>query len=73
MMQAFEFEIDAEKNIIEIPPQYCQLYSKHMRVIILVAEKPKAKNQKYNFSDIAGKLEWQGDAVQEQRRIRDEW
>ena len=40
-MQAFEFEIDAEKNIIEIPPQYSQLYSKHMKVIILVAEKQK--------------------------------
>ncbi len=39
--------------------------------IILVAE--KAKSQKYNFSDIAGKLEWRGDAVEEQRKIRDEW
>jgi hypothetical protein len=28
---------------------------------------------KYDFSDIAGKLSWRGDAVAEQRRIRDEW
>ena len=72
-MQTFQFEIYAKKNLIEIPPQYSQLYSKHMKVIILVDEKPKAKTQKYNFSDIAGKLEWQGDAVAEQRKIRDEW
>jgi len=70
-MQAFEFEIDAEKNIIEIPSQYSQVYSKHMKVILLVAE--KQKKNKYNFSDVAGKLEWQGDAVNEQRKIRDEW
>ena len=70
-MQAFEFEIDSEKNIIEIPYQYSQVYSKHMKVILLVAE--KQKKNKYNFSDVAGKLEWQGDAVNEQRKIRDEW
>jgi hypothetical protein len=29
--------------------------------------------QKYDFSDIAGRLQWQGDAVAEQRRLRDEW
>jgi len=28
---------------------------------------------KYRFLDLAGKLEWQGDAVAEQRAIRDEW
>jgi len=68
-MQAFEFEIDAKKNLIEIPPEYHQLYSKHLKVIILVDEQVN----KYDFSDVAGKLEWQGDAIQEQRKMRDEW
>ena len=27
----------------------------------------------YDFSDLAGKLQWKGDAVKEQRRLRDEW
>ena len=72
-MQAFEFESDAEKNVIEIPPQFSQLYSKHLRVILLIGDKINTINQKYDFSDVAGKLEWQGDAVQEQRKIRDEW
>ncbi|MDM8565749.1 hypothetical protein QUF74_08860 [Candidatus Halobeggiatoa sp. HSG11] len=66
-MKTFEFEIDAKKNIIEIPSKYSQLYSKHMKVIILIAE------NEYDFSDVVGKLEWQGDAVKEQRTIRDEW
>ncbi len=32
-----------------------------------------AVNPSYDFSDLAGKLEWKGDAVAEQRRLRDEW
>ncbi len=31
------------------------------------------KKALYDFSDLAGKLQWQGDAVAQQRRIRDEW
>ncbi|MCC7245392.1 MAG: hypothetical protein IT269_06920 [Saprospiraceae bacterium] len=27
----------------------------------------------YNFSDIAGKLKWHGNALEEQRRLRNEW
>jgi hypothetical protein len=29
--------------------------------------------KKYTFSDLAGKLEWKGDAVARQRALRDEW
>jgi hypothetical protein len=28
---------------------------------------------RYDFSDLVGKLTWQGDALSEQRRLRDEW
>lgn len=31
------------------------------------------RQQKYQFSDLAGKLEWDGDAVAQQRALRDEW
>ncbi len=27
----------------------------------------------YDFSDLTGKLEWKGDALGQQRMIRDEW
>ncbi len=55
------------KNLIKIPSEYSQLYYKHMKVIVLISE------NNYDFSDIAGKLEWQGDAIQDQRTIRYEW
>lgn len=28
---------------------------------------------KYDFSDLVGKLEWKGDAVDERRLLREEW
>ena len=27
----------------------------------------------YSFSDLAGKLTWSGDALEEQRKLRNEW
>ena len=33
-------------------------------------ENPKPK---YDFSDFFGKLEWKGDALAEQKKLRDEW
>ncbi len=32
----------------------------------------KTPDKKYHFSDLAGKLEWKGDPVAQQRKIRDE-
>lgn len=37
---------------------------------VLPVEKPRVK---YDFSDLVGKLTWQGDAVAMQRSLRDEW
>lgn len=28
---------------------------------------------RYDFTDLVGKLQWHGDAVAEQRKMRDEW
>jgi hypothetical protein len=40
-------------------------------VIVVMAEVP---NQgRYDCSDLVGKLAWRGDAVTEQRRLREEW
>ena len=33
----------------------------------------KTESQKIDFSDIAGKLSWEGDALAEQKRLRAEW
>ena len=40
---------------------------------VIVVPLQEVKKQKYDFSDIVGKLQWKGDAVAEQRRLRDEW
>ena len=34
---------------------------------------PAEKRPKYDFSNLFGRLQWKGDAVAEQRRMRDEW
>ena len=35
--------------------------------------KPKPPGGGYDFSDLVGKLQWSGNALDEQRRLRDEW
>ena len=43
--------------------------------LILVINPIQAERKvgKYDFSDLVGKLNWQGDAVATQRDLRDEW
>ncbi|NUN08825.1 MAG: hypothetical protein HUU54_06585 [Ignavibacteriaceae bacterium] len=58
---------------IEIPED---LKGKDIEVIILPLNEENTKKtarKKYDFSDIAGKLKWRGDAVAVQRSMRDEW
>jgi hypothetical protein len=55
---------------IELPKDY---ENKKLEVIVMeIGETPDDK-KKYDFSDIAGKLEWKGDAVAEQKKMRNEW
>ena len=42
-------------------------------VIPAAADKEKKKKSKYDFSNLYGKLEWKGDALAEQKKIRSEW
>jgi len=44
-----------------------------VELILVVSNVPQPNGQKYNFSDVVGKLEWRGGAVEEQRKLRDEW
>jgi hypothetical protein len=39
----------------------------------VVGGSPQPNVSKYNFADVVGKLQWQGDALEEQRKLRDEW
>ena len=41
--------------------------------VIVVMDENATAAGKYNCSDLVGKLKWKGDAVTEQRRLREEW
>ncbi len=41
-------------------------------VVALNALSPEKKTR-YRFSDLSGKLEWSGDPLLEQQRLRNEW
>ena len=48
----------------------------HVRILVEEVETTQAVVSaagNYNFADLRGTLKWQGDALTEQRRIRDEW
>jgi hypothetical protein len=46
----------------------------HAHVLITLLQQPTGiQPGKYDFSGVAGQLKWSGDAVKEQRKLRDEW
>jgi hypothetical protein len=46
----------------------------HAHVLITLLHQSTDKRPgKYDFSGVAGRLKWAGDAVKEQRKLRDEW
>ena len=44
-----------------------------VELVLVVGNGLQPNRQRYNFSDVVGKLEWQGDALAEQRKLRNEW
>ncbi len=54
--------------IYQLPEQQLE---KIFNLIRLFKDEKHYGCRKYDFSDLAGKLKWKGDAVVEQRRIRD--
>lgn len=40
--------------------------------VVLVIE-PSGNGRQYDFSDLAGKMKWRGNAVAQQRELRNEW
>ena len=57
--------------MIDLPEAY---QNKKVEVIVLpLEEKVEEQPKKYDFSDLFGKMKWEGDALAEQRKLRDEW
>jgi hypothetical protein len=71
-MDAVRKIIDHSTNplTIELPEEF---NNRKVEVIVLPIEEKEEPQKRYDFSDLAGKLEWKGDAVAEQRKLRDEW
>lgn len=57
---------------IDLPEEY---NNRKLEVIVFPLEEKESegKKKKYDFSDLVGKLQWKGDALAEQRKLRDEW
>lgn len=73
-MYAVEFEADVISPYTLLK-HFEPFANQHIKVIVL-AEKEPAKpnaNTRFDFSDLSGKLSWSGDAVSEQRALRDQW
>ena len=45
----------------------------HVLITWLGSLEEKQKKGAYDFSELAGKLKWSGNAVKAQRELRDEW
>ena len=70
-MEAIRKIIDHSTHevVIELPENY---QHRKLEIIVLPMEEEK-ETKKFDFSDFYGKLDWEGDAVAEQRKLRDEW
>ena len=55
---------------IELPEEW---KDRKVEVIVLPVEETEKPKKKYDFSKFVGKMKWEGDAVVEQRKLRDEW
>ena len=44
-----------------------------VELVLVVSSTPQPNGSKYDFAGVVGKLQWQGDALKEQRKLRDEW
>jgi hypothetical protein len=64
--------------VIDVPTT---LIDKNVDIVLVIQEKEetpknsqeKKTKKKYDFSHLYGKLEWKGDALAEQKKIRSEW
>ncbi len=63
-------EADIENGRVKSPE--LQTLPAVAHVMITWLRSPAGKKT-YDFSGLAGRLKWRGDAVKEQRELRDEW
>ncbi len=74
----FKIYLKMKQIILNIKESHYTLFVKFLRSLTYVeietkGKKAAAPSPDYDFSDLSGKLEWKGDAVTQQRTMRDEW
>lgn len=66
--------IDADGHLrLDVPTDLPSGEVELMLVIEPVTKDSRGAGKRYDFSDLSGKLQWQGDPVAAQRALRDEW
>jgi hypothetical protein len=71
-MDALRKIIENSSNPISIslPKEY---ENRKLEVIVLPLDNIPSTQKKFDFSDLVGNLEWEGDALAEQKKLRNEW
>ncbi len=74
MLRSYSAELNGSQLVwLDKPPPHLT----RQRVLIVVASSPEPEEvksaYKYQLADLAGRLQWQGDALVAQRAQRDEW
>jgi len=69
-MQAIREIIRPKGNSVRIP---IPSEFRNVTIEILLFPATEQKSAIYDFSAFTGKLDWRGDAVKEQRKLRNEW
>ena len=76
-MQFLLTELARDEGLAPIPDATYEIWSpldSHQAAQTLLESLDRPPSRKrYHFRDLAGQLTWNGDAVAEQRSLRDEW
>jgi hypothetical protein len=64
-----------KKLFLNIDEQHYQLFLRFLQTLdyVKVVEEEPQSAINYDFSDLAGQLQWQGNALEAQKQLRDEW
>lgn len=65
--------LDVPTSLKEKDVEVLLVIEEKNNVIPATADKENKKRSKYDFSNLYGKLEWKGDALAEQKKLRSEW
>lgn len=77
-MRALKIHTKTDKNGTATIRVSTDVREVEMDIIVVLEEESKEKREEtikpiYDFSDLAGRLKWEGDPVEYQRTLREEW